>query len=230
MLDQYYRSSHRDRRPQPGLAAVLLLLVLTASCALGSIAAAQARESELRLLALGDSLTAGYGLDNEASFPAQLQAALRGRGLMVTVINAGVSGDTSSGGLARLDWALADQPDAVIIELGANDGLRAVDPEVTRNNLAAMLTALRDKGLPVLLTGMLAPPNLGPDYEADFNTLYPQLAEQFQVPLYPFFLDGVATQNHLNQADRIHPNAAGVAVIVERILPYVIRLLESVDG
>lgn len=204
------------------LSAAALLLLQTIAPALGS--------PPLKLLALGDSLTAGYGLHPDDSFPAQLQAALRARGHHVEVLNGGVSGDTTSGGLARLDWALGDNPDAVLIELGANDGLRAVDPTVTRANLEKIITMLQSKGLPLLLAGMLAPPNLGPDYENAFNAIYPELAEQYQVPLYPFFLDGVAAKPELNQADGIHPSPAGVAVIVERILPHVERLLEQVKS
>ncbi len=181
----------------------------------------------IRLLAIGDSLTAGYGLPTDQSFPVQLEIALRDRGYEVAVINAGVSGDTTAGGLARLDWALADEPDLVLLELGANDGLRGLDPHDTRKNLAAMLELLSQRGMPTLLAGMYAPPNLGREYGEVFNALYPELAEQYAVPLYPFFLDGVAAVADLNQADGIHPNGAGVAVIVERMLPSVIALIES---
>ncbi len=208
-------------RPGPagwgGLLLGLMLLVTD-----GTAAAAPAR-----LMAYGDSLTHGYGLPAGETFPEQLEAALRDAGLDVTVINAGNSGETSAGGRARLDWALADAPDAVILELGANDGLRGLDPAATYDNLDAMLTRLTSEGLPVLLAGMLAPPNLGREYGEDFNAVYPRLAEKHGVPLYPFFLDGVALVPELNQADGIHPNAAGVAVIVERIAPHVIRLLEN---
>lgn len=210
-------------RPGPagwgGLLLGLMLLVTD-----GTAAAAPAR-----LMAYGDSLTHGYGLPAGETFPEQLEAALRDAGLDVTVINAGNSGETSAGGRARLDWALADAPDAVILELGANDGLRGLDPAATYDNLDAMLARLTSEGLPVLLAGMLAPPNLGREYGEDFNAVYPRLAEKHGVPLYPFFLDGVALVPELNQADGIHPNAAGVAVIVERIAPHVIRLLENAD-
>lgn len=181
----------------------------------------------LRLMAFGDSLTHGYGLGPGETFPEQLEAALRAEGFDVTVLNAGNSGDTTAGGLARLDWALADDPDALILELGANDGLRGLDPAATYDNLDAMLTKLKEVGLPVLLTGMLAPPNLGREYGAAFNAVYPRLAEKHDVPLYPFFLDGVAAERALNQGDGIHPNAAGVAEIVARITPHVVRLLQS---
>ena len=181
----------------------------------------------MRILTLGDSLTAGYGLAEADSFPAQLQAALKERGHDVDVLNGGVSGDTTTGGRARLEWALVDQPDAVIVELGANDGLRGIDPGLTRDNLSAILETLSAKGLPVLLAGMYAPPNFGSEYSERFNAIYPDLAEQYGVMLYPFFLDGVATQAALNQSDGIHPNREGVAMIVERILPYVMRLIEQ---
>ncbi|PIW26081.1 MAG: arylesterase [Rhodospirillales bacterium CG15_BIG_FIL_POST_REV_8_21_14_020_66_15] len=179
----------------------------------------------LRLLVLGDSLTAGYGLAAEDAFTARLGAALKAAGRDATVLNAGVSGDTTAGGRARIGWALADRPDAVIVELGANDGLRGLDPRATRDNLDAILATVRAAGLPVLLTGMLAPPNLGRDYAEDFNAVYPRLAEKHGVPFYPFFLAGVAARPELNQDDGIHPNAKGVKVIVERILPYVLDLL-----
>ncbi len=198
-----------------GLAA-LLLLALPAAAA-----------EPIRLLALGDSLTAGYGLPTDQSFPVQLEAALRDRGYEVAVINAGVSGDTTAGGLARLDWALSDEPDLVLLGLGANDGLRGIDPRDTRRNLAAILEKLSERGMPTLLAGMYAPPNLGREYGEVFNALYPELAETYAVPLYPFFLEGVAAVTSLNQADGIHPNGAGVAVIVENMLPSVIALIES---
>jgi len=179
----------------------------------------------LRLLALGDSLTAGFGLKPGEGFTDQLQRELDARGVPVLILNAGVSGDTTSGGLARLEWALGDRPDMIILALGANDGLRAVNPEVTRSNLAAILEQLRLKKLPVLLAGIYAPPNLGREYAAEFNRIFPELAAEYDALLYPFFLDGVAARPELNQSDGMHPNAAGVAVMVERIAPYVIRLV-----
>ena len=185
---------------------------------------AETRAEELRILMLGDSLTAGYGLASRDGLPARLEAALRERGLDARVIDAGVSGDTTAGGLARLDWALADRPHAVIVALGANDALRAIDPAVARSNLDRLLAALSRRGLPVLLAGMLAPRNLGPEYGARFDAIYPELAERHRVLLYPFLLDGVATVPALNQADGLHPNEAGVEVIVERILPSVLCL------
>lgn len=197
--------------------------------ALLSAPAAPAAAEPVRLMAFGDSLTHGYGLAAGETFPEQLEAALRADGLDVTVINAGNSGDTTAGGRARLDWALADDPDAVIVELGANDGLRGLDPGATYDNLDAILTRLTAEGLPVLLAGMLAPPNLGREYGDAFNAVYPRLAKKHEVPLYPFFLDGVAMDPSLNQADGIHPNAEGVAAIVARIKPHVVRLLEAKD-
>ena len=186
--------------------------------------AADTRAEALRILMLGDSLTAGYGLASRDALPARLEAALRDRGLDARVIDAGVSGDTTAGGLARLDWALADRPHAVIVALGANDALRAIDPAVARSNLDRLLAALYERSLPVLLAGMLAPRNLGPEYGARFDAIYPELAERHGALLYPFLLDGVATVAALNQADGLHPNKAGVEVIVERILPSVLCL------
>ncbi|MGE5476925.1 MAG: arylesterase [Bacteroidales bacterium] len=175
----------------------------------------------LRILALGDSLTAGYGVAADAAFPVQLERALRAEGYDVTVLNAGVSGDTTAGGRARLDWALADKPQVAIVELGANDGLRGLDPKLTEQNLDAILTRLRADGVRVLLTGMRAPPNYGPDYAQSFAALFPRLAERHKVAFYPFFLDGVARDPRLNQPDGLHPTRDGVAEIVRRILPSV---------
>ena len=185
---------------------------------------------EIRLLALGDSLSAGYGLALGEGFSDQLGAALSGAGLDVVVLNGGVSGDTTAGGLARLDWMLSDAPDAVIVELGANDGLRGLDPAQTLANLDAILDELNQRGIPVLLAGMLAPPNMGSEYGEDFNGLYALLADRYDVVFYPFFLEGVAAKPELNQADAIHPNAEGVAEIIRRILPSVYELLARLDG
>nr|WP_246422951.1 arylesterase [Roseospira visakhapatnamensis] len=180
----------------------------------------------LRLLALGDSLTAGYGLTREDAFPAQLQAALTARGHAVMVLDAGVSGDTTAGGRARLDWVLADDPDAAIVALGGNDGLRGLDPAGTRDNLSAIVGRLQAEGIPVLIAGMLAPPNLGPDYGSAFNAVFPEVAAETGALFYPFFLAGVAADPALNQPDGIHPTAEGVGVIVDGILPAVEDLLE----
>ena len=190
-------------------------------------AAQEAEQDRVRLMILGDSLTHGYGLPAGDTFPAQLEAALQAAGLPIDVINAGVSGDTSAGGLARLDWALADAPDAVMIELGANDALRGIDPAATRDNLGQIIEALQARDLPVLLTGMLAPRNYDAIYIEQFDGLYLDLASNFEIPLYPFFLEGVALDPALNQADGIHPNAEGVAVIVQSILPFVVESLEG---
>ena len=181
----------------------------------------------VRILALGDSLTAGYGLPSGQGFTDQLEARLKAEGYPVRVLNAGVSGDTSAGGRARLDWALADRPDIAIVELGANDGLRGLEPEAMRANLDSTLRRLREAGVRVLLTGMRAPPNLGRAYEDAFNRVFPELAKKHGVAYYPFFLDGVAADASLNQPDGIHPNRKGVSVIVDRIAPFVVRLLAA---
>jgi acyl-CoA thioesterase-1 len=186
-----------------------------------------AQAAQLRVMMLGDSLTAGYGLPPEQALPVQLELALKKAGLDVRVLNAGVSGDTTAGGLARLDWSLAEKPDIVLVGLGANDALRGLDPERAYANLDAILTRLQARGIRTMLLGMLAPPNLGGDYGRRFGAIYERLAAKHKVPLYPFLLDGVAAQTQLNQPDGIHPNAAGVAVIVERLAPVVRRLIEN---
>lgn len=202
-----------------GLAAALLLALSVLSAPPSARAQPQPGET-LRLMVMGDSLTSGYGLPVHESFSSQLERALRENGHAVAVINAGVSGDTSAGGRARLGWALSDKkPDAVILELGANDGLRGIDPRATYDNLAAMLTMLKAKSIPAFLAGMYAPPNLGAEYGEEFRAVYTRLAKEFDVPLYDFFLEGVAAQLQYNQPDGMHPNAAGVAVIVQKILP-----------
>jgi acyl-CoA thioesterase-1 len=177
------------------------------------------------ILALGDSLTAGLGLDAGKSFPDKLQEALKTKGLDVTIINAGVSGDTAAQGAARLEWALTGDVKAVIVELGANDALRGLDPAQAEAALRQILVTLKKKNLPVLLLGMRAPPNLGADYQAKFDGIYPKLAAEFGVGLYPFYLDGVAAQPDLNQADGMHPNEKGLAVIVPRLLPFAEKLV-----
>jgi acyl-CoA thioesterase-1 len=179
----------------------------------------------IRLMVLGDSLTAGYGLPEKEAFPVKLEAALRQSGISAVVINAGVSGDTTAGGLARIGWALADRPTHVLVELGANDALRGIDPKTTRGNLDAIVAKLQAAGVKVMLAGMYAPPNWGKEYETDFRSIYPDLARKYGVGLYPFFLDGVAARRELNQPDGIHPNEKGVAIIVERILPPVRQFL-----
>ncbi len=206
-----------DRLKFLGLAAVLLGAAVSSPLS--------ARAAPVKLLAFGDSLIHGYGLNAGTTFPEQLEDALRARGFDVQVINGGNSGDTTAGGRARLDWALADNPDAVLIELGANDGLRGLDPARTFDNLDAILTRLAAEKLPVLLAGMLAPRNLGADYTRAFDSVFPRLAKKHGVPLYPFFLDGVALDPRLNQADGLHPNPAGVKVLVERIAPHIVDLI-----
>lgn len=192
-----------------------------------SLAAMPAAAEPFVLLALGDSLVAGYGLLDEDGFTSVLETELQAAGYDVDVINGGVSGDTTAGGVARLDWALADNPDAVLVELGANDMLRGLDPAAARENLAAILDRLRQDGIPALLAGMLAGPNWGVEYQAAFDGMYPELAAEYEVPLYPFFLEGVAADSELNQPDGIHPNRAGVDVIVGNMLPYVIELIDT---
>jgi acyl-CoA thioesterase-1 len=181
----------------------------------------------LRLLVLGDSLAAGYGLAREDGFEAQLAAALHERGIAVTIIDAAVSGDTSAGGRARLDWSLGDGADAAIVELGGNDGLRGLDPATTEANLGAILDALAARHIPVLLSGMYAPPNLGSEYAAAFRAVFDRLGRRPGVRYDPFFLEGVAADPALNQPDRIHPNAEGVRRIVARLLPQVEALLDT---
>jgi len=192
------------------------------------IVADGAMAAPIKILALGDSLTAGYGLADADGFCPQLEKALRAAGHDVRVIDGSVSGDTTADGLARLDWTLADNPDVVIVELGANDALRGLDPAQAKANLDAILTKLQNQGRVVLLVGMEAPRNLGQDYDQAFDGMYPDLATRHHVALYPFFLDGVATDLALNQADGIHPNPAGVAVIVKRMLPAVEKALARV--
>ncbi len=188
--------------------------------------AAPASTRALKLVALGDSLTAGYGVAAGRAFPDELQAALRAKGWDVTVVNAGVSGDTAEDGLARYDWAVPPDADALIVELGANDMLRGLPPAQTKTTLAEILDRAKAAHLPTLLTGMLAAPNLGADYERAFDAIYPALAESSGASLYPFFLEGVAGDPKLNQPDGLHPTAAGVKVIVGRILPSVEALLQ----
>lgn len=205
--------------------ALAVLAVLAGLAASG----APARAETVRILALGDSLTAGYGLDLADTFPVRLERALRDEGLDVAVINAGVSGDTTAGGLTRLGWALADQPDIAIVALGGNDALRGLDPATTRANLDAIVTRIEAAGVRVLLAGMKAPPNLGAEYGRAFEAVFAGIAERHGVAFYPFFLEGVAAVAALNQDDAIHPNARGIHVMVEGIVPYVLDLIADVD-
>ena len=209
------------------------MLVLGLGLMAGEAAFAQspaAAAKPVKMVVLGDSLSAGLGLSASAAFPARLQKALKTKGITVDMINAGVSGDTSSGGRDRLDWSVPEGTAAVIVELGANDALRGTDPTVTRGALTDIVTRLKARGIAVLLCGMGAPPNYGSDYSARFNAIYPDLATSFGVPLYPFFLEGVAADAGLNQADGLHPTAEGVDVIVRNILPAVEAFLGTISG
>lgn len=207
------------------------VFLLAACWSLAALPEDAGGDGERVIVMFGDSLTAGYGLPAAASVPVRLEAELRAEGVKARVVNAGVSGDTTTGGRSRLEWVLAGAadgaPDLVILELGANDALRGVDPEITRENLDAMLSFLKEHRIPVLLSGMYAPPNMGAEYGAEFNRIYPELAEAHGVPLDPFFLEGVAAQAGLNQSDGMHPNEAGAAHIAARLAPIVARLLRE---
>jgi acyl-CoA thioesterase-1 len=199
---------------------------LAVALLVGMTADASSAQAQPRLLVLGDSLTAGFGLPAGSAFPARLQDWLKRNGIDVNVINAGVSGDTSAGGLARLDWAIGSTPpEFAIVELGANDGLRGLPPANMEANLDKIITRLKAGGVKVMLAGMYAPRNFGRDYAAEYDAVFPRLAARHQVPLYPFFLEGAATDPALNQPDGLHPNARGVEAIVERIGPHVRRLM-----
>jgi acyl-CoA thioesterase-1 len=207
--------------------AVLMLALMT--IATTPSLKAQPAAKPVKLVVLGDSLSAGLGLPAQEAFPAKLQKALLAKGIDVDMINAGVSGDTSSGGRDRLDWSVAEGTEGVIVELGANDALRGIDPDLTRSALTDIVAKLKARKIPVMLCGMMAPPNYGADYAARFNSIYPDLAKQFDVPLYPFFLDGVAADAKLNQADGIHPTAAGVDIIVNNMMPTVEAFLRTIN-
>jgi acyl-CoA thioesterase-1 len=202
-----------------------MLVLMVALMAAGPVFA-----QPVKMVVLGDSLSAGLGLSGPAAFPARLQKALKDKGIEVDMIKAGVSGDTASGGRDRLDWSVPAGTEAVIVELGANDALRGTDPAVTRAALTDIVSRLKARRIAVMLCGMLAPPNYGQDYAARFNTIYPDLAKKFDVPLYPFFLAGVAADPKLNQADNIHPTAEGVDIIVANILPTVQAFLGTIRG
>jgi acyl-CoA thioesterase-1 len=215
-------------------AALVHMLVLALALTVAGAAAAEtpagSGTTAVKMVVLGDSLSAGLGLPGASAFPARLQNALKNNGIPVDMINAGVSGDTSSAGRDRLDWSVPDGTQAVIVELGANDALRGIDPAVTRAALSDILTRLKARRISVLLCGMLAPPNYGSDYAARFNAIYPELAKAYGVPLYPFFLEGVAADARFNQADGIHPTAEGVDVIVKNILPSAQALVGTITG
>jgi len=211
------------------LLLAVLLLVPVAGAALAQADGAAA-DRPLTIVTLGDSLTAGYGLPREAAFTSRLEAVLREKGYNVSVPNTGVSGETTAGGLARLDWLLGDRPDLVIVALGANDGLRGMDPAATRDNLDRILARLTERQVPTVLAGMLAPRNLGRTYGEQFDSIYPALADRYGLPFYPFFLDGVALQPDLNLDDGMHPNAQGVEVIVQSILPTITGALDALGA
>src|SRR5213080_3890035 len=208
---------------------VLIMALMTAGPVWAQVPATVPAKP-VKMVVLGDSLSAGLGLSASAAFPARLQKALGDKGIKVDMINAGVSGDTSSGGRDRLDWSIPEGTEAVILELGANDALRGIDPAVTRAALTDILTRLKARKIAVLMCGMLAPPNYGSEYSARFNAIYPELAKSFGVPLYPFFLEEVAAEAKLNQADGLHPTADGVDVMVKNILPMVEAFLGTISG
>ncbi|MGY4283043.1 acyl-CoA thioesterase-1 [Bradyrhizobium sp. LM2.7] len=207
--------------------AVLMFALMTVANA--AAAQTQAAAKPIKLVVLGDSLSAGLGLAGQEAFPAKLKKALQDKSIAVDMINAGVSGDTTSGGRDRLDWSVPEGTEGVIVELGANDALRGIDPDLTRAALTDIVTRLQARKIAVMLCGMLAPPNYGADYAARFNSIYPDLAKKFDVPLYPFFLDGVAADAKLNQADGIHPTAAGVDIIVGNIMPTAEAFLRNIS-
>jgi len=209
---------------------LVLGMALMASAAASAQTPGVRPAKPIKMVVLGDSLSAGLGLTASAAFPERLQKSLQSKGIEVEMINAGVSGDTSSGGRDRLDWSVPEGTEAVILELGANDAMRGIDPKLTRSALTDILTRLKARGVAVLLCGMVAPPNYGSDYSARFNAIYPDLAKSFGVPLYPFFLEGVAADAKLNQTDGIHPTAEGVDVIVRNILPAVQAFLGAISG
>jgi acyl-CoA thioesterase I len=213
----------------PSYGHLRLVVQAAAFAAIVALIPHAAMARTLRLVALGDSLTAGFGLSPGKAFPDRLEAAVRAKGWDVKVINAGVSGDTAADGLARYDWSVPQDADALIIELGANDMLRGMKPEATKTTLAAILDKARAAHLPVLLTGMRAAPNLGGEYASQFSPIYSALAKQYDVSLYPFFLDGVAGDPKLNQHDGLHPNTEGVEIIIEKILPSVVALLKQAN-
>jgi acyl-CoA thioesterase I len=208
---------------------IVLTTTLTAAGTAPALAAPPVSRP-IRIVVLGDSLAAGFGVSATNAFPAKLQKALRDKGIEIDMTNAGVSGDTASGGRDRLDWSVPEGTEGVIVELGANDALRGIDPSVTRAALSDIVSRLKARGVAVLLCGMLAPPNYGSEYAARFNDIYPDLAKSFGIALYPFFLDGVAADAKLNQADGIHPTPAGVDIIVRRMMPMVEAFVGSIRG
>lgn len=209
--------------------ALFLVTILLSTSGSGRMANA-ADDSVKKIVVLGDSLVAGYGLEPGEGFPEQMARSLAKSHDNLEIINAGVSGDTSSGGLSRLDWSVPEKIDGVILELGANDALRGLAPELTRQNLEKMIVRLQQRDIDVLLVGMRAPPNMGRPYEDEFNGIYPDLAKKYKLIFYPFFLDGVVAKPELNQADAMHPTAEGIGVIVERFLPIMDVFLRRLSG
>ena len=208
-------------------AALVNSLLLVVLLGLGP---ANAQSGAVKIAVLGDSLAAGYGVKSEQAFPVRLEAALKAQGRTVAVLNQGVSGDTTAGGLDRLDWMLADKPDIVLVELGGNDALRGIAPDVTEKNLAAIIEKLQAAHVTVWLAGMMAPRNLGSDYVTAFDGLYKRLADTYKVPLYPFILDGVAQDSALNQADGLHPNPKGAEIVADKLLPFVTKNLDDAQA
>jgi acyl-CoA thioesterase I len=230
---KFRRAGGRASAPYGRAGLVRQIFFAFAILALLCVAPALAQSAParpLRIVALGDSLTAGYGLSADKAFPAALEKALREKGHDVEIVNAGVSGDTSAGLKERLDWALGEGADGAIVEIGANDMLRGLDPDQTRANLDAILGALREKKIPFLITGMRAAPNLGGPYAAQFEPIYAALAQKYQAPLYPFFLDGVAGVPDRQLPDGLHPNPKGVEIVVAGILPLVTAWLDSLPN
>jgi acyl-CoA thioesterase-1 len=222
-----FRSYGKEAVRVHSLRAIVFALIGCAGLLAGPIAA-KAADRPVKIVALGDSLTAGYGLNRQDAFPEQLEKALKAKGIAVEIENAGVSGDTASGGLSRLDWSVGDGTDAVIIELGANDMLRGVAPKVTRTALEAIIERLKSRGIEVLLSGMRAAPNMGDEYLRDYDAIFPELAAKHGLVYYPFFIEGIAAQAKFSLRDGIHPNAAGVSQIVSLIMPKVEELIARV--
>jgi acyl-CoA thioesterase-1 len=210
--------------------SLLLVVLLGFGSGPAHAQSANAQSAPVKIAVLGDSLAAGYGVKPEQAFPARLEVALKAQGRTVTILNQGVSGDTTAGGLDRLDWMLADKPDIVLVELGGNDALRGIDPATTEKNLAAIVEKLQAAHVTVWLAGMMAPRNLGSDYVKAFDGLYKRIADKYKVPLYPFILDGVAQDSALNQADGLHPNPKGAEIVADRLLPFVTKNLDDAQA
>jgi acyl-CoA thioesterase-1 len=213
-------------------APILFAVLLAVSLAIigSQYASAKTTNKQLEIAFLGDSITAGYGLNPGEAFPELITKMLAEKGTTITLINAGVSGDTTSGGLARLNWSIPDTVDGVVVELGANDAFRGIPVEQIKQNLESIITGLKDRGIDVLLAGMLSPPNMGVQYETAFNAIYPDLAEKYDLLFYDFILDGVAAEPALNQIDGIHPNLEGSKVIAENFMPIVEQFIARLGG